>query len=416
MADKVVELVNKTGLTYSDAKAGIAIATAAAGQQVVVKDVYVTGSSRSLTLQVNNNEVASLSAPARLSGSEIIGEGTSLTLRKPALPAFSSLGIADNNSALTSYAGKTIFQGDTGLTTSGRVLYQYPSFTYFPYFICQTKNGDIYYSHLGKSNGSYTALHRRAGGISGTQTDLISALNEACFDGSRYIYGLYSTNTLVIVDTSTASASSQALTGLDGKALSLNFSNNFCSMAAIDGFVFICPNGAANSLYMIETSTGKVITLDTTAWDAIPNSSLKIHLGISKNASGEYILIRGVQCYNQNNSTSNLFGALNFGKSLSLVSAPTDLGRFDAGTIPLYGTYGNLLIPILDGEADILMGVGPTSSPQLFSINLSSLTITTYGTCYSNYAPICAFAVLDKSKLNQDFGTFGIRATGILSS
>lgn len=412
MADSVVELANKIGLTLTDLNAGVSIATAAANQQVVVKDVVVSGANCTLDLRVGNHVVAKASMPNKLTGTEILSPGNSLVLKSNTRPLLTELYLG-TYSGVTKYSGKTLYSDSIEMPPETSSLYTSMGLPYTPYFSCIGANGDFYYSNLAKSStgAGYPTLYRKAGGFTGTQSTLIAnGVTSACYDGKRYIWVYNTTGQYYLVDTLNGSFSTISYKDTSGTALLLSsYDPNSDSSSIIDGYLVLKPNYSGSFYFVVELATGvtRSLTLNT---GMVTGTSLRYYSAVGKNLAGDYVLI-WTDSLSYGSAAYGIFYA-NLGKSITGL-ALQQWGRIDA--IPAF--FNNTAVNRLQTVAatpSLIIQFEETPSNVFYVYDLESLSMTPISINFANTASVF-FTACDIPKAVKDFGTVNVRATGILS-
>lgn len=395
MPDTVVQFINVTDRTYEQLLAGVTIASNTANEQAVVKDVYLNNpSARSMNLTVGSSVAAQIpGAITRLTGSELIGASTSLNLNTTDFALFNRLRTVASTTTLANYETPTQFSGTIPTviptTSSGTAIS--PSLSGIAYFQVFAANGDFYYSNNGGG-----ALFRRAGGFNGSQTQITTWGASPSFDG-RYIYSWEGNGTnLAVIDTqNNGSLVTRSITGL-----SSSVATGIACASAIDGYVWIRPN-SDSFCFLVNPNTSTA-----TALGGI-NISLQERYfnGIGRASSGDYM---GIQF----DIPSNAVRWWNFGNSLAtpFIKASGSISKSannwsNPNTNNLQRTPGS-------NEFFVLV----TGSPALFDLDLlpAGQGITDFSWAVEE-PPVNSgkFFSTTLSRASTEFGTVGVRATGI---
>lgn len=418
MTDKIVEFINRKGIALDDLNAGVTIAAAGIGEQVVIKDLVISGSSRSLTLEVDNTTIGNVISPAQLTGSELIGEDTSLVARNNTFPLLNRV-IAYSSGSSVQLNTRTLFSGDTGLPQgSVRSSSSYTSTAYAPFFACVGQNKDFYWSNLGRSSPpttAYYSFYRRAGGVAGTETNLFSNCIDAAYDGERYIWAYSNASQGIVIDTATGAQSPIIYVTPAGAATSVSLVAGALSQSAlIDGYV-VLSMGSTGQVCLIELATGVVEWLDLSTFPSTP--SIRFNIGINKTTSGEYVFVRGAY-FTSATSTAYTYALdfFNLGTSLANPSVQGS-SRLELVDINIAGNNNQATsnrIQRAPGVPNFLFYMNYTAATQLYIIDLITFSISTIPISSIECA---SFAIAcDQVIAARDFGTVDIRATGIRSN
>lgn len=432
MADTVVQFANQTGITYSALQSGVTLVTNAASEQAVVKDVEISNpGGNTLNLSVGDRTVATTSGTSVLSGTELIGASSSMVLSTPSLPLYNgSIGFSNSsgspNSILTYTAPTTVFSevrgqsytfADTGVAST-------QSFTTTPFWACFDASGNFWYS-------SYMSgpIYRRAGGMTGTQTQTTSGGLATCFDG-RYIYGFENGNTIMYVFDTTSATPTTAIFSSSVSGMSTNTFNTNSATAAGDGFVFVAPNGGGDA-YIIRPDRTAIGINSMTGWDNATRSGL----GVMKNSSGEYILFRsGFESGGQN----AYFRLANLGNDTTRFTTPASGSYIQAegfqnlqitnSSNQFWTANTNFIQPILPTLTSAQSTIGrfckfTSSQNSAYVIDSDSWNAgisnnTPYHWALNWYGggrskDSWTLLTVDQTRLTTDFGTVSVRATGI---
>lgn len=392
MPDSITEFINVSGKTLAELQAGITLATLSATEQAVIKDVVVTSpvAGRTVSLEVGSCEVASLNAPGRLTGSEMLAPGNRLVLKTAVRALLNTIQVCDASNRLHTHRCKTLFSTDSGSLTLPLQVTRtdLPGMMVTPQFICVAANGDFYYA-----NASSGTLYRRATGPSGAETAIEGFGLALCYDGARYIYGLTSSGQLKTLDTQTASVIRTV--SLSGTFNQLTSNAHCCT---IDGWVWCHPEYNAESFL--------VNPLDGICWRFGGNgsgSAQRYFVGTGKDRAGNYIFV-------QSDYTNPQLRYWSPGKTLGANPAVLFSGDMQGLSLPVYAGAANLLqrIPGIDNLL-FLVGSGRIMAFDLTAMTVAlNVSLTGYqGSAYGNVLS------LDSARAAEDFGLIGVRATGI---
>lgn len=415
MVDKIVEFINRKGITLDDLKTGVTIASAGNGEQVVIKDLVVSGAQRSIALRIGNATISNVSCPARLTGSELIGEGTALVAKTQFFPMLNKV-TAYAQSTVSQAITKTLFTGDSSFAQGAfRTNSSFNSTGYAPLFACVGQNKDFYWSNLGRSDTSYNAMYRRAGGVSGTETVLFGNCFEAAYDGERYIWAYSTANQGIVIDTATGAQSTLKYVTPAGAATPVTLSGGVSQSALIDGYVLLVAD-SSGQVCLIELATGVVKWLDIGS--VVPSQgNFRSNIGINKTTSGEYVFVRGAYVVSVvSGSWIYTLDFVNLGTSLATPSilSGSRLELTDPNIVNNAGQNTANRIQRAPGVPNLLFYTNYSAPTQLVVIDLTTLMITQIpmqGLDGFVFAITC-----DQTIAAKDFGTIDIRATGIRSS
>lgn len=393
MVDTVKEFINTTNLSYTDIAAGVTIVGNTASESAVVRDVVINNpSNRMLALMVGNSTVATVTGSARLTGTELVGGGTSLQLKIGAQPRFNEFySSARNTTSFNKVRYPTLFDNDV-FTAGTIVTYSNPltvPFSGNPTFICFDANGNFYYAMHGTGT-----LYKRAGGVNGTQTSVTFGTAGYCYDGSRYIYA-FGSGLVYTFDTQTGTATSI------GCGVTLDPSYSYTS--ALDGWIYCRTQYDSSVNYLVNPASG--------AYVAVPGrasaSAQAYFVGLGKDALGNYVVW-------QSNYTAPMLSWWNLGPN---IAAPVVKQN---GTIPsaLEGNYASSsgtvnCVRQVGNTAAFYITNGSTSYNYYFDINtkvISQIPISDGSAVFYGPAFVPAPSAV---QANSDFGAVAIRATGI---
>lgn len=398
MPDKVTEFVNVTGLTLTNFQgAGYPILTNSATETAVIRDVQVTSTGTgTITFIDSPNTIFSTTGSAKLTGTELIGNSSSVVAQNTSTALFNQIYTYSSDSSNpqqylnalpTAFTPYTPTSGGTSTVTQTQL-----STSTNPRFTCFDANGNFYYK-----NDSSGTLYRRAGGVNGTQTTITAGTYQACFDG-RYIYSLdnyygYRYDTT--------------------NGTNLYFSTPYPadpyygSCFGIEGFLF------AKCTYNYSTI---LINCATGAYANIGNSNMggsPVGVAAAKSSAGNYIFIAGP---GPSTPSSEVYVATCGTNLATIVSS----GSFTGTTALLGSELGQKLsnnqnqftyLPNVNNTA--IIGIGQSKlnyinfasgTPVVTNITpTSTLGLTSQGT----------FVGLNQAQVISEFGTVSLRVTGI---
>lgn len=391
MADVITEFVNDPSVSYNELVAGYPIVTNTASEQAVVKDVVITNpNTRSLTLSVGDTVVSSVSTSAKLSGSEIVGASSTLNFKTETIPLFNVIQEYDNITNYTVNVNPTVFSGDafSTVSTSQTTVNYTTGLSGLTYFAVFAANGDFYY---GNNNNS---IWRRAGGINGAETTITTTFGLAASYDGRYIYGFQQNNTtsFIVVDTqNNGSVVTRTMSGFSG----LNAPDQRANSAAMDGYVWFHPNAGQGS-YLLNGATGTGKQLGGASTTAV-----RTFVGLGKNSFGDYY---GLQTVSDAATSLRWF---NFGPSLE--------------NAYLKATGNRVTNSLRDRDSVNMFVKSPASDRYIFLITSTAYVFdldninTEYKFSGVSFVSTDRAKILqvDATQANTDFGSVGIRATGV---
>lgn len=394
MPDTLTEFINNPSLTLSELNTGVPVITNAAGETAVLKDVRVTNENgHALTLDVDGTVLNNVNGSDSLSGSEIIGGSSTLSLKNKTqvLGLINDILVPTSSTGLREATSPTIFGGTIGSVTGSYVTTTI-SLPAQPHFYYEKSNGDGYF--LQESNNN-APLYKITGGIkSGNTAVNVGTLGNGISvdEDTGILYGFYG-NTLRSYDTSTDTASS-AIT-ITGDLPSA--AHNYVHSAAMDGYVFVHPQYNTSG-YVINGATGVSVQAGGTG----SGSAQRYGVGMAKRSNGDYVML-------QLNYTEPFLYYWVVGPDLSSPVVKAS-GSLDLPSTPLYSGDANHVHthPTLK---NMVMMFG-TSHIYVMDVDDLSYNLIQYGsTAFSN--SYFEFLKTDVTKASTDFGTVGIRATGI---
>jgi hypothetical protein len=400
MADTVVDFINTTK-QYTDFVTGVTLVSNSASEQAVVKDIQLSNpSNQTFKYTVGNVEVAN-SNSSKLTGSELVGASKSLVMSLSGIPVANQIFAATSSTTYYPNAIKTFFDTSipASVTSDTSANFSFStSLSTTPYFICFGANGDFYYS-----NNNASSLYRRAGGVNGTETIVMSG-GMACatsFDG-RYIYGFWvNTNGMNVYDTQTnTQLTSGSINGFSGTI------TNQSSSAALDGYVVLKWDGSSGgSMHVINGAT----RTSNYNWITSGTQGQRNNMAMGKNSVGNYYILRG--------DTSQL-RVIGLGNSLASPNA-TLTASYTNPTGWSLGDPTNPNVYLRNPSAPRFIFSAGGSSPAGY-IDLESFVDNPTGSLgtitINNIIVATSYAMtlrVDSTKAVADFGTVGVRATGI---
>ncbi len=256
MADTLKEFTNVTK-TFAQLQSGVTVLTTGANEAAVLKDVQVSNLTIPLSLKVNGATVANVPANslARLSGNEIIGSSSSVTLSTYLIGILNSI-VSATQTTVREVSLPTLLSNGTTVGVVSVTSTTVSTFNNTPYQIYQSSNGDVYYYYDDGSN----KLRKRAGGFNGTITQIggnpSGIFGQYTCGDDTHVYG-YDPNNYYFVwlDMTTGSTSYQYMP-LGGGGYSYAF------MAAMDRFVVHRGTYNAN-MDIINTNNGSYTILSS---------------------------------------------------------------------------------------------------------------------------------------------------------
>jgi hypothetical protein len=396
MPDVLTEFINNANLTLPMIQAGVPVVANAAGESAVVKDVLVTcaNATRPLSLGVGSIPSISFTGSTRLTGTEIVGQSTSLVLKTSAAAVFNTFYVANSQSSVLQSQIATVFTSDSftggGAITQTQILGT--AATSNITFHLFDQSGNYYYS--GENSG---VLYRRAGGINGVETSIPFGTYTMCYDGIRYIYGLDSSK-IYTYDTQTATISSVAYSGITPATAS------YCSCAAMDGRVVYRAMDSGNGVVsLINPATGVGANLFFGQ-----NTSTRYYVGINKDTDGNYYV-----WHSYNGSANNNIFWWNIGPSITAPASSKPSGNFgvtnSAFNSSSLGSGANGIRAA--GNAD--PGRAYFMSTTLWVADFNAKTLVPFTPGSGTISGALFVPAVDQNRATTDFGQIGIRATGI---
>lgn len=399
MSDRLVEFFNGD-VSYADLVAGKALLTNAAGESAVVRDVLIAADNLiPLRLKAGPAIIARASGGSALSGSEIVGAGSSLVIDTPLRPLINRLGFCpvSGTTAMTlrmptRWSGGVVFGGAAALTSMTIESPAVPAG-----FAAIGADGALYYAQGAVSSG-IRSLYKRAGGPSGAQSVVDASFGDcACYDGARWIYGLTdSSMTLKRLDTTTGAVTSVTITGLSG-----NIAGTVV-VAACDGWLLLRPS-YNTTICVVNATTGVAVNLGVGG----TASAVRYFGGLYKTSAGDYV---GLII-----TSSSTIDIYRFGASLA---APAPQVTTLTISLSKYSGSTNLLLPLPTGsDTAVLLGSSATNAEiLLIDLRAAQMISRAQETTVSNTGLTPYLLPSDAAVAAADFGTVSVRVTGIKST
>jgi hypothetical protein len=393
------EFSNVTGRTYANLQTGVALATAASGEALRVRDVAITQTvSRPWRLRVGSTPLLTGSGSAILSGDEAVVPGSPLTIDTLEVALFNRLGLFAISSDYRAVTTQTVFASDREVSTLyGTAVNAGPSpgLSVNPTFTCIGANGDFFYASVGSATSN--SLYRRAGGINGTQTIPTSG-STFCYDGSRYLY-IINQNNIREYDTQTATLGSAVSYGGELSSFAMNQNVNQHS-AALDRYVIHrAEGGNSNQLYLINALTGAVTRVRTTAFVTSGRDSI----GFNRLTNGNYIAT----------GTSGTTMLLNLGPTLAAPFIDTLLPNTGYVFTSVSGEY-NSFLPVSGARNIILQMNAGASGHYAYDLDTGARIINNASSSSIYNSSVVSWFIrpTDATSAGTDFGTTAARTTG----
>lgn len=390
MTDIVTEFINVNNLKYQDLLAGVTIVNNSATECAVLKDVVVSNpSGRLLDLVVGSSRVATVMSDSRLSGTELLPVNAKLQLKTRAPAMMNEFYSAGNQTALVrKFRSPTLFGDNVTEFFSAQVPNPVTSqFASTITFMCFDSGGNFYYA-----THNIAVLYKRSGGVNGAQTSYAFGSLGFCFDGARYIHA-FSGNSVFTFDTVDAAITS--------KVCGVGITANQCYASAIDGWIYVRPNiGEIN--YLVHALTGNKVP----APGVLSEYGMAFYVGIGKDSKGNYI------CW-QTSYPHPLFYWWNIGPTLSAPLVRKSGSSNDAFASK-YSTTNGITQATRQAGSDSIFYVIGDSVICHFDIETKIITRLPDPGALSegpSFVPI-----VNQVFASEDFGTVGIRATGIKTS
>jgi hypothetical protein len=387
MPDKITEFINSDQITYDALVAGVTLVANTSTESAVVKDiVFRNPLRRPLSLEVGGTSLMKVSDSCRLSGTELVGPGTSLRLKLAGQPTFNGFYFAKDGSNVIWNRCSTLFgSGDSSMSilestnsVSGSLSGGQPD------FICFDQFGNFYYS-------SGSNLYRRAGGPMGSETSYAFAPYAHCYDGKRYIHAFSSANNIFTFDTQTSAVSSVLCASIG----SYGTVGNDAYSSALDGRVYVRPWNGTTS-FIVNPTNGAAVLLPS-----IAESGYRYFVGLGKDDAGNYIAW-------QTDTTAPQLNWWNLGRD---ITTPV-VNQTGTAYGSLMNSYGRVqAVRQAGSDSDFyIFGKGTCVRFDVRSKQLVNLTPTIGIIPYDGAAYVPA---VNTTFSAEDFKTIGVRVTGI---
>jgi hypothetical protein len=387
MPDVITEFCNLNGCTLSQLQAGVTLFKTGPKETAVIRDALIQCSIEApLSLRINGTEVASFRGTSQLTGLELVGASSLVTLHMPEQPVFNGI-YGASTSQLNTNSFATRFSWDMALQpasagTNVPIAITSPLVT-TPQLFCFDAAGNFFYA-----SATGQTLYRRAGGVNGAQTAFVFG-NCPVYDGSRYLYAINSNNQIVRFDTQ-----ANALLPPLMPNPAIGFNGSYGQIAWIDGALIVRPTYSNAVLMAIDLTTGAVTNIGT--WNSW--SGQRFCLSAAKKRNGDIIVVQPDYA-NPGITWWNL--------------GPNALAPVvkESGTIPTtlssYAGEQNFLFRL--GQSFVKMLSGGTI--QVFDVESLKLSnaYSIPGISMSGQA----IPFLNTNQAAADFGTLTVRLTGI---
>lgn len=382
MPDKVVEFINASK-TYSELQTGVNIVSNAANEQAVVKDLKIeSGVSGPFTIKVGDAKIAETTG-GLLSGAELVGESTIMKLFGPTMLLNRFLWYSSGVVPETVF--DSFFEGakpktsssTTGSNISGGAL------TVAPLFMCFAANGDFYYA---STSGE---IYRRAGSVTGEQTNQTMHYAGMCYDGARYIYSFADATTLKVLDTTTNTISTVTC----GTVGALNAAET--TACAMDGYVWVKNSGAGTGK-LVNATTGA-----TVAAGGLVGTAAKYNCAMGKDSFGNYVVVWG-------DDTAPFQGYTILGKDLANISPVNGVFLGVTITDVLSGT-GVCMSRVTENNRYIISIIG--TAAYIFDLDTKNIITITGLTNTAATGPKLLYP--DAARAASALGNVQVRATGV---
>lgn len=395
------EFSNVTGRTFANMQTGVAVATAASGEVLRIRDVAITQTvARPWRLRVGSTPLLTGNGSAVLSGDELVVPGSPLTIDTLEAAIFNRLGLFNGTGTHRDITTRTIFAGDRDVSTlTGTSAVADPStaLTSTPSFTCIGVNGDFFYANVNSTISSNT-LYRRAGGINGTETSVITGAT-FCYDGSRYLYIIKESN-IREYDTQTATLGSAVNYSGELTSFAMNQDTNHHS-AALDRYVVHrAEGGNSYYLYLINALTGVVTRVRGSAFV----DSGRNPIGFNRLTNGNYIAT---------GTSSGNTTLLNLGPTLTAPLINTLMPSAGYVFTTANNPY-NSFLPVSAARNVILQMVPNTAGHYAYDLDTGARILNNASSAsLYNTAPNSWFLrPTDATIAGTDFGTAAARVTG----
>lgn len=384
--------MTNTQVTAAQLSAGQTLFTTGANERAVIKDINVVGAPLDLAFSINGTQVVATKAKA--TGVEIMDTSSALTVQAAATPLINKeLFVNSNNGYEMTYGTNYISAEGVAVlpASSAQTLIAHPASGVGPTMICFGANGDFYYF-----NPNNNTLYRRAGGLTGTLSTVVSAVYLTKYDGSRYIFCFNQSNWYV-VDTTTGTLATYTIS--EGVGASYSFAG------AVNGYCLVAHASAYNG------TTGYVYKADGNKWNwsnisDASGSGQRYFGALLKKTNGDYVFLHS-------NYTTPYWLAYNLGSNLEKsgtatgITAPTLSPSNYAGQANMF-----IQLPMANYAA-----YADSTKTLLYDADANAFTTVISGRPLNSYSPSYGSTVyLDQTLFSQQFGTPTIRVTGVLSA
>lgn len=411
MADTLTQFSDVTAATYTQLQAGVTIASTAAGQQAVIKDVVLNDTAeREYELRSGAHVLGAFKGSAHFTGSEIMGANSTLKVHATQVPLLNAVqGFSDaatyrlntftapNSLLMTGVARPTSITAVSTATAITTALTESSAV-----FHCFGANGDFYYT---TTEGSQSHMYRRAGGVNGVETSLTGSRNVwvADFDG-RYIYMLISITQLQVYDTQLNTLG--AVITMTGFAPSWNI--GYARICGANGFMWVNCGADTHNPFLVNCTTGLCTELVGTA---ASQATFRQYCCLAQNTAGEWVVLR---------TRGSSPGSLMFDVLSALGDGATVVRSGSVGSatyaLPHYGgNHPNALFRVIGVTNYAAYITSMSNSLRLFDLTTMRefLALTVQGNNWGNVGRM-ARPILNPTLLDAQFGTLAARATGVL--
>ena len=450
MADTITEFINVAGKKYSEVSgAGITILENSASETAVIKDVYISNSrARTLSFSVGPTEIFSNSGNDRVSGTELVGAGTKVKMTTSTTAIFNQyLAISWSGTGVSSYVTtiETFFNDSApALSTRSKIsnVVNGQVCTVQPNFNCFDAAGNWYYATVvdtpttgsgpGISALGKNRLYKRAGGVNGPETAVFSGFPSTAavptyqnyhWDGARYIHAIYwdynaaanmaSNPMMMTYDTVNGVVTTFALTAIPSIGTTTAGSPATMSISSFGDYIFV---HTVSALYAFNFILKTYIGLFTLS-QPNPNSDYRSSMVAGKDSSGNYIVL--------------LCAPSSGGTDVKIYNLGRDISTGLPNT-PIVTTVSNLSFAGYNytsgGSDKTFTGrwvKSPISPNLVFLFALNSIQVVNLDTLtagsihprssasFSSITGNVSLLPVDTTIADIDYGTIGVRATGI---
>jgi len=397
------EFSNVTGQTLPNLQTGVALATAASGEALRVRDVAITQTvTRPWRLRLGSTPLLTGSGNAILAGDEVVVPGSPLTIDTLDMAIFNRFAFFTSGGDNFNVTTPTIFGSDRPTALTGTAV----SANFSPAlnsgstnFACIGANSDFYYYDRTASNT--TPLFRRAGGINGAESTVSSGRADCCYDGSRYIYAIDNTS-FQEVDTLTGTVS--ATINFSGAVTNLNITSDWYNhSAALDRYFVIRTGGSNNyTVYLVNGQTGVTVSLGTPSGTA---TSQRLPVAFNRLSNNDYV-------------AHVIFGTgtlrINLGPNLASPTSQTTAPSYATSGLTNSSTNTSVIIPIQSARNHLVQLLANTSGHSILNLDTGVFVMSAVSSSsISGTTPLCWYLrPLDAASANTDFGTTAARTTG----